>query len=130
MTHPITRTFQKRMNSLLQKFLILSDFQTLNIDWRPLARDSVFYAMSIVMFIVFAWDGVLELYECGILFFGYCLYVTTMFVNQPLMRFFSFLESWSVLLSYLNDPGSIPVKVRVFDFFFEKSQNHFFCQRF
>lgn len=67
--------------------------KTLNIDWRPLARDSVFYAMSIVMFIVFAWDGVLELYECGILFFGYCLYVTTMFVNQPLMRFLSFLES-------------------------------------
>ena len=31
--------------------------QVLVLDWRPLARDATFYAMSIVFMIVFTWDG-------------------------------------------------------------------------
>ncbi|XP_075262242.1 sodium/potassium/calcium exchanger 2-like [Convolutriloba macropyga] len=60
--------------------------EVLHLDWRPLARDSLFYACSIFMFIGFAWDGELLLWECGVLFFSYCVYVAVMFVNQPLMR--------------------------------------------
>jgi len=61
--------------------------EVLHIDWRPLARDSIFYAVSIFMFIWFAWDAQLLLWECGVLFFAYCVYVAVMFVNKPLMRF-------------------------------------------
>ena len=37
--------------------------QVLNLDWRPLIRDSVFYAMSICVLITFAWDGIIFWYE-------------------------------------------------------------------
>ncbi|XP_063725553.1 sodium/potassium/calcium exchanger 2-like [Symsagittifera roscoffensis] len=68
--------------------------EVLKLDWRPMARDSIFYAVSIVMFICFAWDGELRLFECGILFFSYCVYVAVMFVNKPLMRFLASVGNW------------------------------------
>ena len=51
--------------------------QVLNLDWRPLARDSVFYAMSICVLITFAWDGYIfwyiffvKIFEQKKIFFG------------------------------------------------------------
>ena len=59
----------------------------LNLDWRPLARDSTFYTLSIVVLIVFAWDGLVEWWEALILVCLYFAYVSTMVFNERLMNF-------------------------------------------
>jgi K+-dependent Na+/Ca+ exchanger-like protein len=59
--------------------------KVLHLDWRPLARDATFYTLSIAILIVFAWDGMIELYEAIILVVVYFMYVGTMFFNEKLM---------------------------------------------
>lgn len=58
----------------------------LHLDWRPLTRDSIFYALSIVLFIIFAWDGKYELYEAIITLVLYFIYIVIMKFNKRLMR--------------------------------------------
>eukprot|EP00794_Sanderia_malayensis_P010971 gene10971-12133_t len=58
---------------------------TLNLDWRPLLRDSVFYAGSIGLYIVFSWDGKFYLYESIIMLSMYTLYILIMKFNRRLM---------------------------------------------
>ncbi|XP_023930153.1 sodium/potassium/calcium exchanger 3-like [Lingula anatina] len=60
--------------------------QVLYLDWRPLIRDSIFYATSVGVFIVFAWDGKLEHYETAILLFLYILYIVLMKFNIQVME--------------------------------------------
>ena len=64
----------------------------LNLDWRPLARDSTFYTLSIVVLIVFAWDGLVQWWEALILVALYFSYVGTMVFNERLMNFLANLE--------------------------------------
>ena len=66
--------------------------QVLHLDWRPLARDSFFYTMSIVTFICFSWDGYLVHYEAALLLTLYILYILLMVFNPRLM---DFMASWS-----------------------------------
>ena len=70
--------------------------QVLNLDWRPLARDSLFYAMSICVLIIFAWDGYINWYEAMILVILYFVYVLVMRFNPQLMNFLLKLENWYV----------------------------------
>eukprot|EP00918_Siedleckia_nematoides_P014555 GHVU01031612.1.p1 GENE.GHVU01031612.1~~GHVU01031612.1.p1 ORF type:complete len:636 (+),score=66.52 GHVU01031612.1:376-2283(+) len=59
--------------------------QVLHLDWRPLCRDSFFYAMSIGCFIGFAWDGWFQHYEAVTLLCLYILYIVLMVFNTRLM---------------------------------------------
>lgn len=59
--------------------------QVLFLDWRPLARDSFFYAMSIACFIGFSWDGYFTHYEAVLLLLLYVLYIVLMVFNPKLM---------------------------------------------
>lgn len=69
--------------------------QVLNLDWRPLARDSVVYGISIIVFIGFAWDGKLEWYEALILLLIYVAYIIIMKFNSHLLKLLSKIEcSW------------------------------------
>ncbi|XP_028513776.1 sodium/potassium/calcium exchanger 1 isoform X2 [Exaiptasia diaphana] len=61
--------------------------QALHLDWRPMLRDGVSYALSIGFFILFAWDGVFEFYEALILLILYLLYIVLMKFNPRLMDF-------------------------------------------
>lgn len=66
--------------------------QILNLDWRPLARDSVIYGLSIVIFTGFAWDGKLEWYEALILLSIYFMYIAIMKFNVQLLRLLARIE--------------------------------------
>lgn len=55
------------------------------LDWRPLVRDSVFYGMSIILFLIFVQDGEVQYYESIILLCLYALYILIMKFNQQLM---------------------------------------------
>lgn len=69
--------------------------QVLNLDWRPLARDSLIYGLSIVIFIGFAWDGKLEWYEALILLLIYFMYIAIMKFNSQLLQLLARIEcSW------------------------------------
>lgn len=57
----------------------------LQLDWRPLIRDSICYALSLGFFSWFAWDGKFELYESVILLSLYFLYILLMKFNSRLM---------------------------------------------
>lgn len=57
------------------------------VDWRCILRDGSFYGISIVLFIIFSYDSVFELYEAIILLLMYVLYVVMMYFNQSLMAF-------------------------------------------
>ena len=75
----------------LIEFFIL---QVLELDWRPLIRDSFFYAMSIACFIAFAWDGYFKWYEASILLALYALYIVIMVFNPKLMDWMGTWKCW------------------------------------
>ena len=68
--------------------------QVLHLDWRPLIRDSLFYALSIGCFIGFAWDGYFEHYEAVILLLLYSLYICLMVVNAKIMDWMGTWKCW------------------------------------
>lgn len=59
--------------------------QVLNLDWRPLTRDSFFYGLSLVCFIVFSWDTEFTWWESLILVILYVIYLVLMKVNPMIM---------------------------------------------
>lgn len=59
----------------------------LHLDWRPLARDSIFYGTSICLFILFAHDGEFHWYEAMTMLLLYFLYILMMKFNPKLMQF-------------------------------------------
>lgn len=65
----------------------LSLDQVLQIDWRPLVRDSVFYGGSVMIFILFSWDGQFVWWESLLLLLLYVAYIITMKFNQRLLKF-------------------------------------------
>jgi len=54
------------------------------IDWTAIVRDTTFYGSSIVLFIIFAWDGYIAWWEGLILVLCYVLYIYVMKRNQEL----------------------------------------------
>ncbi|KAK2573661.1 Sodium/potassium/calcium exchanger 3 [Acropora cervicornis] len=60
--------------------------RVLQLDWRPLMRDSFCYALSLGVFSWFAWDGKFEFYESVILLVLYILYIVLMKFNSKLME--------------------------------------------
>ena len=66
--------------------------QVLSLDWRPLARDSIVYGLSIIVFIGFAWDGKLEWYEALLLLLIYVSYIAIMKFNVHLLRLLAKIE--------------------------------------
>lgn len=52
--------------------------QASKLDWRPVLRDSVFYALSIVLLVVFVHDDRLTLLEAAILVGTYAVYLLVM----------------------------------------------------
>lgn len=67
--------------------------QILHLDWRPLLRDSFFYALSIGCFIAFAWDGLFQHYESVSLLVLYGSYIVLMVFNRNLM---DWMATWRI----------------------------------
>lgn len=64
----------------------------LNLDYRPLFRDLLFYSMSIGMMLIFfavATPAVVDWWESLLLVLGYCLYIYVMTINEKLMAWMS-----------------------------------------
>lgn len=66
--------------------------QVLSLDWRPLARDSLVYGLSIAVFIGFAWDGEFQWYEALVLLLLYVAYIVIMKFNPYLMKLLARIE--------------------------------------
>lgn len=62
---------------------------TLVIDWKPITRDTLFYAISIIAMIVVLRDGAVTLIESVILVACYFVYVIFMFFNPQFMAWLS-----------------------------------------
>eukprot|EP00736_Rhodelphis_marinus_P000879 Rmarinus@m.4673 len=61
--------------------------QPLDLDWRPLARDSTFYSFSIAALVGVFFDGEIYIWESVILLVLYGCYVYTMVRNEDLMDY-------------------------------------------
>lgn len=61
--------------------------KALQLDYRPLGRDSAWYALSISMLLVVSWDTEVDLVESIILFVGYLGYIVHMYFNERYMAF-------------------------------------------
>ena len=59
--------------------------QDLKLDFRPLARDSVWYTISIVIMVIVIADGEVHTGESVCLILGYVGYVTFMVFNTTIM---------------------------------------------
>eukprot|EP00041_Stephanoeca_diplocostata_P020275 m.451379 g.451379 ORF g.451379 m.451379 type:complete len:728 (+) comp21526_c0_seq1:396-2579(+) len=59
--------------------------QVLDVKWSCVVRDSAFYGSSIVLFILFAWDGYIEWWESFIFLAVYALYIVFMVYNEQLL---------------------------------------------
>lgn len=84
--------------------------QILELDWRPLARDSFFYMLSIVLLLIFvlpSTNGQIEWWEGLILVMGYVVYVLFMaYGNKPYMKWAErFVKKKSV-----SDPSDVDVE--------------------
>ena len=66
--------------------------QALSLDWRPLARDSVVYGLSIAVFTGFVWDGQIQWYEALILLLIYVAYIVLMKFNSHLLNLLAKIE--------------------------------------
>ena len=62
---------------------------TLVIDWKPITRDAVFYAISIAAMILTLHDGSITLTEAVALVLFYLLYVSFMYFNPQFMAWLS-----------------------------------------
>ena len=58
---------------------------SLQIDYRPVARDVFFYSYSILLLAIFFADGVIVLYEATIMWVSYLLYIGFMKYNQKIL---------------------------------------------
>ncbi|GAB5368020.1 hypothetical protein AAMO2058_001281900 [Amorphochlora amoebiformis] len=63
----------------------------LELSWFPLARDSIYYAISLVTLIVFFMDKEIEAWEAGIQFSLYIIYVILMSNNRKLEKLTRFV---------------------------------------
>ncbi len=57
----------------------------LRIDWKPFARDMLFWGTTIIVFVATLWDREISWLDATLLVAIYVAYVTTMFLNQRLM---------------------------------------------
>jgi len=64
--------------------------QSLELDWKPLARDTVWYSLSIALLIAFTRDEIVEWWESVLFIVGYAGYIIQMVFNQ---RIFDWLDS-------------------------------------
>lgn len=58
----------------------------LQVDWRCIVRDSIHYGISIVVLIIFLWDGQVTWWESLILILLYFLYLLNMKFNQQIFK--------------------------------------------
>ena len=65
----------------------------MQLDWKPLTRDCIFYAFSIIMFITFSWDGQFTIYEAILMLLLYVSYIALMFVNKWVMLAMAWLAN-------------------------------------
>lgn len=56
--------------------------ETLNLDWRPLLRDTVFYVLAILLLVVCLWDGEAWWQEALVMFGVYVCYIVFMRFNE------------------------------------------------
>eukprot|EP00241_Pyramimonas_parkeae_P003940 CAMPEP_0114251546 /NCGR_PEP_ID=MMETSP0058-20121206/15329_1 /TAXON_ID=36894 /ORGANISM="Pyramimonas parkeae, CCMP726" /LENGTH=623 /DNA_ID=CAMNT_0001365357 /DNA_START=658 /DNA_END=2526 /DNA_ORIENTATION=- len=64
--------------------------QVLSLDWKPLARDGIFYALSVLLMLFCIDDGEVNTAEGVVLVAGYLVYVSFMVVNA---RVFQWLDA-------------------------------------
>lgn len=57
------------------------------MDWWPLTRDSIVFAIHVGVLIGFAWDGRIYWYESMVLFILLFFYFLVMFQNKRIMKF-------------------------------------------
>ena len=60
--------------------------QVLVIDWKPITRDTIFYAISIAAMIYVLANGTVTTEEAGALVATYFLYVLVMYHNESLTK--------------------------------------------
>jgi len=70
--------------------------QTLNLDWKPVCRDTLFYSGAIISIIVFFRDGMIKWYEGMVSVFLYASYVLFMVFNAKIMDWLDRLISSKV----------------------------------
>lgn len=56
------------------------------LEWWPITRDSLLYAINLSVLIGFAWDGAISWYEGMVLVIMYFLYFIVMFQNDRIMK--------------------------------------------
>ncbi|PAA48267.1 hypothetical protein BOX15_Mlig010314g3 [Macrostomum lignano] len=66
--------------------------KVLHLDWRPLVRDSIFYLISIIYFIVMMYDSVVQIWDAVVLLVLYIVYIVLMVLNPRLMNKLAELE--------------------------------------
>jgi len=59
--------------------------EDLHLDWRPLARDSVFYFSAIITLVCTLADGEVTGFEAFLFLFFYAMYIVFMFFNERLL---------------------------------------------
>lgn len=64
--------------------------QSLELDWKPLARDTLWYSLSIALLILFTRDEIVEWWESVLFIVGYMGYIVQMVYNQ---KIFDWLDS-------------------------------------
>lgn len=72
----------------------LASLNHVKLDWFPLTRDSIIYAVNLAILVSIAWDGFIMWYEATLLFVLFILYFVLVITNHRWEKFFrNFVEA-------------------------------------
>ncbi|XP_053686141.1 sodium/potassium/calcium exchanger 3-like [Sabethes cyaneus] len=83
----------------------LATRKPVQLDWWPLTRDSLVFAMNVALLTAFAWDGRIYWWEAMIFVILLAVYFIIMFQNRPIMNFFKkYIEvKWNLCARVVNE---------------------------
>ncbi|XP_015116117.1 sodium/potassium/calcium exchanger 4 [Diachasma alloeum] len=82
--------------------------EILDLDWWPITRDSLSYAITVLLLIVTLRDGRIEWYEALILVIVYILYIMAMYFNRGISRCMGSMVSKRNEYKNLDDRPLLP----------------------
>lgn len=92
----------------------------IQMDWWPITRDCMLYALSVLVLISVSWDGQITLYESTVMVSLVLVYILVLVFNKHLMHAMKWIMEVNLNCCKVNSYG------KDFDIFFHLAQSTLF----
>ncbi len=88
-------------SALFNLFVIVGGVMIINnkakMIWQPLARDLIFYAVTVILFIAVSYDGVITIFDTSLLLIAYICYLSMMYYINRKRKYYDKEGDQSIL---------------------------------